>query len=419
MIHPLRSIREWNDRRRTRAQMRSMSGSGGWVPAAPILSGTFVTPESALCLAAVFAAVNVISRDLATFPRSVYRRLPSGGREVAAEMPQHDLIHVCPDGERDAFRFFAAIMNHVLTRGNGYAEIERDPADGTPVALHLLHPVKTLLKRTEAGALYYELDGDDKKRLAPENVLHFAGMGFNGLTGFSPIQVCRQTIGLAIAVEQFGASFFGSGAILKGLLKTAKKLGEMAVLNLRRTFGQQHQGSQNAHQVGILEEGMDWVNTQVTPEESQFLGTRQFQVVDIARIYSIPPHKIGDYSQAHLANVEEANLDYIVTTLHGWVCMIEAQLNSKLLTKLDRRQYEIGLDMSSMMRGNTGARTTWLQAMRNMGAIDTDEIRASEGLNPVGEEKGGKLLLVQGQYVPLDQVGRTPPVPIKTTAAAA
>src|SRR5487761_1125128 len=210
-MNPFATIRRWTEARRQSAVMRSLAMGGGWVPASPILSGTYVTPETALSLAAVYAAINVISRDLATLPRKVYRKLSDGGREVAEDMPQQELIGISPDGELDACRFFQAIMGHVLGQGNGYAEIRRDKRDGTPTGLYLLHPRKTLPKRTPAGALYYELDGDPDKRLAPENVLHFAGLGFNGLSGFSPVTVCRQTIGLGLAVEQFGASFFGNG----------------------------------------------------------------------------------------------------------------------------------------------------------------------------------------------------------------
>jgi HK97 family phage portal protein len=380
-----------------------------------LLSGTFVTPETALALAAVYAAVNVISRDVAGLPRNVCLKLKGGGREIDETHQVQDLVHSTPNGEVDGFRYWQTTLNHVLTRGNGYSEIVRDRA-GIPRELHLLHPSKTIPKRTGSGRLYYELnDGatgtsGETKKLDPENVLHLAGMGFNGLVGYSPITVARQTIGLGIAAEQFGASFFGNGATIGGIIKSARKLGEAAVNNLRRTFNQVHQGSQSAYQTAILEEGMDWMPATVSPEDSQFILTREFQVKDIARLYGLPPHKIGDYSESHLANVEEANLDYLTMTLYGWVCMVEAQANMKLLTTEDRRTHEICLDMEALMRGNTEARMKKYQTMRNVGAITADEIRLKEGLVPVGEAKGGNMLIVQGQYIPLDQVGKQPVV---------
>jgi HK97 family phage portal protein len=394
------------------------SGSGGYVPAAPVLSGTFVTPETALGIAAVYSCINVISRDIAVLPRTVERRLPDGGfePETAGELGDlNEVLSMQPNSDMDAFRWMQSQMGHVLGRGNGYSEIVR--RKGFVVSLEKLHPVKTIPKRTDGsgsgrrGQLYYELD--NKKRLAPENVLHFAGLGFDGIQGYTPLTLMRQTIGLAMGAEQFGAAFFGNGAVAHGWLKTAKKLTEAAVNNLRKTFNQIHQGSQSAHQIGILEEGMDWVPNQISPEDAQMILTREFQVKDIARIYSITPHKIGDYSESHLANVEEANLDYVAMTLMGWVVMVEFQLNSKLLTREQRRTHRISLDMSALLRGNIQAQMLRAQTLRNTGAWSADDIRRDQHMNPLGPKIGGDKYLVQSQYVPLDQVGKIPAAPPK------
>lgn len=391
---------------KVRSYMRSIAASGGYVPAAPVLSGTFVTPETALGLAAVYCAINVISRDVACLPRNVVRRLPDGGRMVDWQHPVQRLVHRRPNDRSTASRFFQAKMAHVLGRGNGYSEIVRDDNTGRPTELNLLHPSKTQAKFTEGGDLFYELD--NKERLWPDDVLHFAGLGFNGISGFSPITLCRQTVGLGLAVEQFGAAFFGNGAVPKGLLKFPKRLSQAALDNLRRTFNQAHQGTQSAFNVGLIEEGGEWVDTQISPEDGQFILTRQFQVLDIARLFSCPPHKIGDYSQAHLSSVEEANLDYIATTIYGWVVMMEQELTEKLLFEEEQQTHEIVVDMSALMRGNAAARIAYYQGLRNMGAISADEIRLREGLNPIGDEEGGNLYLVQGQYVPLIQAGKNP-----------
>lgn len=411
-MNPLSRLQNWWNERRLASRLgvsrRSIFGHAGVAPAAPVLSGTWVTPETAMSLTAVYAAVNVVSRDCAIMPRNVYRRLKGGGRIVAPEQPAHNIVRWQASDNVNSLRFFQTMMSHVLTRGNGYAEIVRDLGDGSPQKLLILHPTKTEPKETKSGTLYYELDGDPNNRLPAEDVLHFAGMGFNGVKGFSPITIARQTIGLSIAAEQFGAAFFGNGAIPKGILKHPKRLTEIAAGNLRGTFYDKHQGSQNAHNLAVLEEGMDWVNTQISPEDSQFLQTRQFQIQDIARLFSVPPSKIGDYSNSHLRNIEEANLDYIATTLHGWIAMMEYELNIKLLTPKDRKRYSISFDMSALMRGDSAGRATYYQTMRNLGAISADEIRDMEGLNPIGPARGGDLYIVQGQYLPLDQISKIP-----------
>lgn len=403
-MNPITTIREWAARRRLNATLRALNGSAGAVPAAPVLSGTFVTPETALGIAGVFSAINVISRDSAVLPRAVYRLTGGGGRVIETKGYLGDLnevISVQSNEDMDAFRWTQTSMSHVIGRGNSYSEIVRK--NGFVQTLELLHPAKTIPKRTPSGKLFYELD--NKQVLAPENVLHFAGMGFDGIKGYSPITLMRQSIGLTMGAEQFAAAMYGNGAFAGGWLKLAKKLSEVGVNNLRRTFNQIHQGSQSAHQIGVLEEGMDFVANQISPEDAQMILTREFQVKDIARIFCIPPHKIGDYSESHLANVEEANLDYITMTLAGWVTMFEFQLNTKLLSREDRKTHVIAVDMSGLLRGNVAAQMQRIQTMRNTGAWSADDIRIDQGLNPIGKAKGGDKYLVQAQYVPLDQAG--------------
>jgi HK97 family phage portal protein len=279
-----------------------------------------------------------------------------------------------------------------------------------------LHPAKTTPKYTEVPAgsnerpiLYYELD--NKRKLAQENCLHFAGMGFNGVVGYSPIIVNRQSVGVSIAQEQYQASFYGNGAKTSGWIKMLKKLSQPAQENWRKTFNQIHQGSQSAHQIGFLEEGMDWVQNNFSPQEAELILGRGFQVLEVARMYRIPPHKIGDYSESHISSTEEANLDYISMTLYGWVCMAEAQMNLKLLTREQRRLYTIGIDMSALLRGNVEARMKRIETMHATGAWCADDILRSEGLNPIGPKKGGDKHLVQMQYVPLEDAGKQPAMP--------
>ena len=153
--------------------------------------------------------------------------------------------------------------------------------------------------------------------------------------------------------------------------------------NLRNSWNGYYQGPQNANSIGFLEEGMEWQTTQISPEDAEFLQTRQFGVLDVALIFGVPPHKLGDYSQSHLTNIEESNLNYIVTTLTYWAKVIESELNWKLLTRRDRKKWVILHDFTSLLRGNTVARTQYYQAMRNMGCFSADDILRLEGMNPL------------------------------------
>lgn len=411
-MNALASIRSWLQTQRLNAQIRALTGTG-YAPAAPVLSGTYVTPETALGLTAVFCAINVVSRDVAALPRHVYRTLQGGGYEIEAGHHVEPLIgSLDPNDDMGRFRYVQTQMGHVLGRGNGLSEIVRSA--GRPVAIELLHPVKTKPKRTAAGKLFYELE--NHKEILAEDVLHFAGLGFDGVSGYSPVTVCRQSVGAGLAVEQFGAAFFGNSAIPRGLLRFPKVLKEGALKNLRESWNRVHQGAQSAHQVAILEEGGEWVNTQISPEDSQFLQSRQFTVLEVARIFGVPPHKLQDYSSAHLANVEESNLDYLATTILGWVTMLDDEFSRKLLTRAERESGLVVMtDLRAMLRGNTSVRTTYYQAMRNMGAMSANDIRRAESLNPLPDGTGGELYLVQSQYTPLDQVGKAPPPAPRTS----
>jgi HK97 family phage portal protein len=386
-----------------------MTFSGGAVPAAPVLSGTFVTADTAIGLTAVYCAMNVISRDVACLPRHVYQTTKEGGHEIEKDHPAEYLVGTGdPNEEMGQFRYLQTEMGHVLGRGNGYSEIVRK--GGYPQSLEPLHPVKTKVKRTEKGKLYYELD--NKEKLPAEDVLHLAGLGFDGISGYCPITICRQSIGTAMATEQFGAAFFGNGAIPGGVLKHPRRLTEAAQNNLRKTINQVHQGSQSAHHLLIIEEGMEYQDRQISPEDSQYIAGRQFSVLEIARLFSCPPHKLGDYSQAHLNSVEESNLDYLATTILGWVTMLDDEATRKLLTRDERKSGLIILtDLRALLRGNTAVRTTYYQTMRNMGALSADDIRVAEGMNPLPAGSGGDLYLVQAQYQPLAKAGEPKPIP--------
>lgn len=375
----------------------------GFASIAPVLSGVTVTPQTALNLTSVFCAINVIATDVAKLPFSLVETLPSGGIRTAAADRRNRLLSTAPNPEMNALRYRQHQMGHVLGWGNHYSEIIRD-GDGFPTALWPLNPATMRPMRDAPGTpLYYE-DSNTRRRWRAEDILHIAGLGFDGISGYSPVTMARQAIGLAIGAEQFGATLFGNGAIPKGILKTAKKLSEMAMKRLRDTFYEIH-GGQNSNRTAVLEDGLEWQSTQIAPDDAQFLATRQFQVIEIARMFNLPPHKLGDYSQSHKANVEESNLDYLSSTLQGWLETVEAEYDAKLLFADEQGRIECRHDMKALMRGNMTARGAYYESRFRVGSISPDEIRAAEGENPIGPARGGDKYLIQAQYVELSQAG--------------
>ncbi len=396
----------------TSAARRSRAGrpvtSSGFLVGSPVTSGILVTPQTALNFSAVFNAVDTIATDLACLPLSTFRRVDANARVIAPEVAANQLFGLAPNEEGNSFRLRQSLMGHALLWGNGYLEIVRN-GRGQPVELYPLNPATTQPKRDDKTArLYYDLI-DSGRKLLPEDVVHVAGLGFDGICGYSVIHMCRSGIGLGIAAEEFGGSFFGNGAVPLGVLETPKRLSPAARQNLREGFYQVHQGSKNAHHTAVLEEGTTWKGRTMPLEDAQFLETRKFQVVEVARMFRIPPHKLGDYSEAHLNSTEEANANYEQTTLLGWAMACEAEYDGKLLFDSERaRGVFWHHNFAHLRRANTATRTSYYQVMRNTGSMSADDIRVSEGMNPIGAEKGGDKYVVQGQYVPLDQVGQAP-----------
>lgn len=373
-------------------------------------SGVVVTPQTAMTLTAFYSGVNVISTDVAKLPFHVYKLTRGGGRKIAKNDPRERLLCIRPNPEMNAFRYWQMAMGHALGWGNHYSRIERDDA-GMPVALWPLNPGAVQpLRSPDSGTLYYR-DAQTGKTYRAEDVLHIAGLSFDGITGYNPAVLGRQAVGLGIAAQDFGSSLFGNGAIPRGMVRTPKRLSEDAIKRLREDFEAVHRGTANANRIAFLEENMEWVETQISPEAAQFLATRQFQVVEIARLLNLPPHKLQDYSQSHLANVEESNLDYAQSTLTGWVEAVEAEVDMKLFFDDEQGQLFSEHDMRALMRGNSQARADYYVKLKTAGIICADTAAAAEGLPIPGPENGGDLYLIQSQNIPAQDAGKPAPKP--------
>jgi HK97 family phage portal protein len=251
-------------------------------------SGARINETTALYNTALSACVRLLAETVATLPLHVYRT-DGRTREVESEHPTARVLRA-PNPEMDAVQFRETMMGHVLTWGNAYAEIERDGA-GRPVRLWPLLPDRTKPQRTDRGTLYYTTAiGTRTFELPAQNVFHLAGLGFDGIVGYSPVRMHREAIGLALATEEFGASWFGSGSRPSGVLTHPGVLNPEAKANLRTSWEAMHSGLGNANRVAVLEQGLTWTQIGIPPEDAQFLETRKFQVEEIARMYRVPLH---------------------------------------------------------------------------------------------------------------------------------
>lgn len=373
----------------------------GWLTATTG-AGVQVTPQTALTFTAYYAAVRVISEDLASLPLVVFRELPNGGSEPQPDHPISERFNWSADGECSALNWREAAQAQVLGWGNSVSEIEWSKR-GECLGLHSIAPNEVLPKRKDSGRLFYELQSGTNREIPAWKIFHVAGLGFNGLWGYSPVTLAREGIGLGKAGEHMGASIFGNGAIPHGVLEYPGAMKPEAIKNLRESINAVHQGPKNANKLMILEQGMKWVSTQISPEDAQFLATRQFQVVEICRIFRLPPHKIADYTHVQPTNLEVINQDYVTSCLRPWCERWENAISFKLLSQDERRAgFYVRHDMTALLRANTKDRGDWYSKMSTVGLYSRDEIAALEDMNPIGKELGGEKRFRPAYLLELD-----------------
>ncbi|WDU84216.1 phage portal protein [Caloramator sp. Dgby_cultured_2] len=344
-------------------------------------AGRSVTPITAMQASAVYACVRVIAETIASLPLFVFR-ITKEGKEKAYDHPLYYVLHDLANEEMTSFTFRETMMTHILLWGNAYAEIEYDQI-GNVKGLWPLRPDNVFPERNSKNELQYRvLLPDGTGAILPkERVLHIPGLGFNGIIGLSPIAMARETIGLSLAAEEFGARFFGNGARPGGVLEHPGTLSKEAMDKLRDSWNQMHQGLSNQHRIAILEEGMTYKQVGIPPEDAQFLETRKFQIEEIARIFRVPLHLIQNLEHATFSNIEHQSIDFVVHTIRPWIVRWEQAINWKLFGSSTKFFAEFSVD--GLLRGDIKSRYEAYAIARQWGFMSVNEIRALENLNSI------------------------------------
>ena len=339
-------------------------------------SGISVNTTSALSYSAVYAAVRLLSESVASLPLHTYERIGEG-KQRSRSHPVANVLSTKPNDQLTSFSFRETLMGHVLTWGNGYAEIVRDGA-GTATALLPVTPDRVRVTQDTDATVRYVVD--EQITLEQDSMFHIAGLGFDGLIGYSPITLAKDCIGLGMAAERFGGSFFQNSARPAGVLVHPGKLSQEAAERLRESWTNTMASSQNAGKTAILEEGMNWVNLGIPPDDAQYLETRKFQVDEIARWYGIPPHMIASMDSATFSNIEHQAIEFVTHTLRPWLVRWEQEISRKLFMNDD---YFPQFVVDGLLRGDTKTRYESYRVARESGWLSVNEIRALENLNPV------------------------------------
>lgn len=374
-------------------------------------SGKRVNERTAMQMTAVYSCVRILSEAVAGLPLQFYRYTADGGKEKAVDHPLYFLLHDEPNPEMTSFVFRETLMTHLLLWGNAYSQIIRN-ARGEIIALYPLMPDRMEVNRDVNGHIYYEYwtSSDDAHtmkgssvRLDPTDVLHIPGLGFDGLVGYSPIAMAKNAIGMAIACEEYGAKFFANGAAPSGVLEHPGTLKDPSRVrdSWQATFG----GSANANKVAVLEEGMKYTPISISPNEAQFLETRKFQIDEIARIFRVPPHMVGDLEKSSFSNIEQQSLEFVKYTLDPWVARWEQAMVRALLTPEEKKTYFFKFNVDGLLRGDYQSRMNGYATARQNGWMSANDIRELENLDRISEEAGGDLYLINGNMTKLADAG--------------
>lgn len=380
----------------------------------PTAAGKTVNERSAMQLTAVYACVRILAEGIAGLPLHLYKCGKNGSREKAVDHPLYFLLHDEPNPEMTSFVFRETLMTHLLLYGNCYCQIIRD-GRGQVTALYPLMPNQMSVDRDEKGQLYYTYlrsgeEADTMKKgtvyLLPEDVLHIPALGFDGLVGYSPIAMAKNSIGVGLACEEYGAKFFANGAAPSGVLEHPGTIKD--ITRLRESWNAIYGGSKNAGKVAILEEGMHYSPISISPNEAQFLETRKFQVDEIARIFHVPPHMIGDLERSTFSNIEQQSLEFVKYTLNPWVCRWEQALTRSLLSPKEKREYSIKFNVDGLLRGDYQSRMNGYAVGRQNGWMSANDIRKLENLDRISAEQGGDLYLVNGNMIKMTDAATNP-----------
>ncbi len=343
------------------------------------------------------------------------RKNGRAAKQLAQDNSYYDILRASPNPEMTSHTWRSVMQIHMLLWGNGYTEIQRDkgarivalwprnPARTRPV--RLTHDATIEGSRLQRGTLVYhtsetmgdEISGQDNTQnaMAPErlilseDMIHIPGLSLDGRLGQSTVYLARQIIGLSLATEKFGAKFFGNGAVPRGILEVPGVLETKAIETLRRSWQEAH-GGENSHKTAILEQGVKYTPIGIDPEKSQFLETRKHQAIEIAAIFNVPPHMIGESTERSKSSVEQTSIEFLNYCLNPWLDAWEQELKRKMFPSKNPKlaTFFAKFDTNRLLYPDAATRSAYYTGGKNTGWLNTNDIHEHEDLNPVEDGSG-------------------------------
>mgnify|MGYP003671519003 FL=1 len=369
-------------------------------------TGVAVNQDTSLTYSAVFACVRVLSESVASLPIDIIKDV-NGDKTVDKDHPVYKLLAQRPNNYMTSFTWRQILMTNLVLNGNSYFNIIRDTS-ARPVSLEYI-PSENVDVKLQGGEIFYEIkEGGDgfgptveSKIIKHDDMLHFQGLSYDGIKGRSVIETHRDSFGLSIAANKYGGAYYGNAASPSGILSHPGKLSKEAADRLKFSWNSSYgNGPMNAHKTAILEEGMSFKPVSMNPQDADFLNTRKFQVTEIARIFRVPPHMIGDLDRATFTNIEQQGIDFLTHTLRPYLINLEEELERKLFRENEQDTYKIMFNANGMLRGDSEARAKFYKDMSSIGVLSINDIRRMENMNDIGSD--GDKHYYALNYAPID-----------------
>jgi HK97 family phage portal protein len=349
----------------------------------PPSAGVTITERSAPTLSAVWCAVTLVANTIASFPLHLYRRTADDSREHAREHPLSDLLSGRPNRAMSWFTLIQTMQAHVLLWGRAGAEIERDAA-GRPIGLWPITPDRIAPDIDDDGNPYYVIDS--KVPLESADMLWIPGLGFDGYTGYSPVRLARESLASIAAAEQYGANFFGGDGRPSGLLTIKGKLDPKKRKEMRDEWQSIYGEGKSGKRIAILADGSAFQPLSTPPDDAQFLETRKFGILEVARWFNVPPHMLKDLDRATFSNIEEQGADFLTYSILPWLVLWTQEMSYKLLTVEERRDMYFEHVIEHLLRAKVADRYTAYATARQWGWMSVNDVRRRENLPLLGPD---------------------------------
>lgn len=367
--------------------------------------GIHINAQNALQVTAVFACVRLLSENVASLPLFLYQKTEKG-KEKAKDRPEYGVLHDAPNPETDSFQFWQAFTANMLVYGRGYAEIVRNNAGQVVQMWNITTPYVKVQRNEETQELEYAVISPGKERftLRKDQMFRVDWFSMDALNAFHPLKLAQNAIGLNVAAEEFASNYFNNGANVGGVIEYPESMDDDAAERFRKSVREAYEGLSKSARLMFLEQGSKFQKVSNTPEESQMLETRKFQVAESARFYNVPLHMIGDLEHATFSNIEQMSLNFVIYSLRPYLVRIERAITAQILTPTDRQTLFPRFSVDSLLRGDYKSRMEGYALARQNGWMSANDIHDLEDMDSIPAEEGGDAYLANGNLRSLKEL---------------